>query len=246
MEPLPAVPTVLNSLRKRVVGADGRFSIEDLDASDHAFLHHIWQGRPHYCTATPEAFADYKDAFASAVDKPDWELQTDFRNLRGEAQVRRMNVENHHFWQMDAWARRGDLFLLTSDRRQSFGMGPTVLISVKDAAKYLESIFFQLVEVDAVDEAEEARDHSTPGPADWQVKARKIADTIAQQKHLATGIRDISGRSIMESVAEELGKDESTWGTRGPRGAESVRKHALNGWKFSPSGGANGANGAEQ
>jgi hypothetical protein len=69
--------------------------------------------------------------------------------------------------------------------------------------------------------------------SDWIEKTHKIADKIALKKY-RSGMREISARGIYKEVADELGKDSTTHGNRGPRGAESVRTIGLKGWKFSP------------
>ena len=68
---------------------------------------------------------------------------------------------------------------------------------------------------------------------EWRIKARKIADEIAFERWNA-GTREITSRNICDAVAKRLGKDQSTWGTRGERTGNNVRTEALKGWKFSP------------
>lgn len=78
----------------------------------------------------------------------------------------------------------------------------------------------------------------------WEQKAVVIAQQLGL-KRWARGERAITIRNIVNEVAKELAKDETTHGTTGHRAPATVRKHALKGWKFTPpASGANGANGA--
>lgn len=79
----------------------------------------------------------------------------------------------------------------------------------------------------------EVDENTNQSNGDWIVKARTIADSIGL-KRWELGTRQINPRNICEGVAEELGKDKTTWGKQGPRGADNVRNVGLRGWKFTP------------
>lgn len=68
---------------------------------------------------------------------------------------------------------------------------------------------------------------------DWTTKAKAIADRIALEQY-NNAIRQITARSICGAVAEELAKDETTWGLQGPRSSSNVRTDGLRHWKFTP------------
>ena len=73
----------------------------------------------------------------------------------------------------------------------------------------------------------------SPSSGDWIEKAHEIAHKIALKRH-GSGMCEISARNICKEVADELGKDSTTHGNRGPRVADAVRTQGLKGWKFSP------------
>jgi hypothetical protein len=127
-----------------------------------------------------------------------------------------------------------------------------LLISNAEITRFERWYLASETDAPAAEEAEDGRledvlesdsDDWRSDPNDWRNKALAIANKIGEMKY-ARGEREITARSLGDAVATELEKDCSTYGTRGPRSAGSVRKYALAGWKFSPQSGANGANGA--
>lgn len=67
----------------------------------------------------------------------------------------------------------------------------------------------------------------------WQDRARQLAQEIGERKW-HSGQREITARSMANSVAIELGKDHRYFGSRGPRSASNIRNEALKGWNFQP------------
>lgn len=84
------------------------------------------------------------------------------------------------------------------------------------------------------------RDLDTNGDIDTAIEKTELAETastIADRiaaKLWATGIGQINPNNISQSVAEELAKDSTTWGQRGPLSANTVRLKYLKGWHFVP------------
>lgn len=77
----------------------------------------------------------------------------------------------------------------------------------------------------------------------WVVEARRLADEIGLRLWTA-GCRKLSQRDIAQSIAREWQDQPEYHGNQGPRDSNTIRTHALRGWKFRPPSGTNGSNGS--
>jgi hypothetical protein len=87
-----------------------------------------------------------------------------------------------------------------------------------------------------------ASQETTASAPTWQVDARRRADEIAAKRWNA-GIRNNSAREIAKCISRDWQDDATHHGSRGALDANTIRTHALRGWKFRPPG-SSGPNGS--
>ena len=140
---IPETPPLLVNLHKKISqGEPDHYRLEDLTDDDVQILRSIWADLPipDAWNMTPEQFALCRKAFDVAPNKPEWQIQAEFRDYRNEAKGERAQIAIKHMRQMENAVHRGSLHILTAHRVPGDKLEPGTLISIADARAYLEPL----------------------------------------------------------------------------------------------------------
>jgi len=148
--PTSGPKTILVGLEKRYRIGEGRFRDEKLTPDDWGLLNAIWAGLPDVKDSTLEQFQEYREAFESMENKPEWALQANFENLRDEAKAKKAKIRSDHAELIDAAIKNGTLPALTDTRTKADKLWLGVTVSIEDACSYLKPLGFELKEGDAL------------------------------------------------------------------------------------------------
>jgi len=151
--PVPDTPPVLVSLQKKIPQAEpNHYRIEDLTEADVSLLEQIWAGmsadsplelmRGHAAaeSLTREHFAPYQEAFDAAPNRPEWLLQGNFLDVRGEAMSRRSEIRMKHWDELESRARAGRLTILSNYGTPTKKIEIGAQVSIEDARDYLAQV----------------------------------------------------------------------------------------------------------
>lgn len=167
LAPMPSSEheTVLFSLGKRYRVGEGQYVDCSLTPQDWNTLEVVWRNLPPVKDSTKETFTEYKIAFESMPNKPDWSLQEAFQNLHDQARARKSQIRFEHAMMIDSSIKNGTLHALTDTRTKADKLWLGVTVSIEDARNYLKPLGFELKE--NLTESEQHDFESPEGIVGW-------------------------------------------------------------------------------
>ncbi len=140
---LPDTPPLLVAIQKKIPqSAPNHYRIADLTDDDVQLLRSMWADLPipPFWNMTREQFAICKTVFEAATNKPEWDIQTEFRDYQAEAKSERGEIAIQHMRQIEAEVKQGRFEILTSHRIPTDKLEPGTLMRISDARTYLQSL----------------------------------------------------------------------------------------------------------
>jgi hypothetical protein len=223
LEPIPnALPRLCNLEKRKLIEAD-HWKVDSLTAQDWTLLDEIWRALPNVGGVDTEQFKSYRQAFDTASNKPDWDLQASFQHLSQEAKIRQMNVRNRHFWDLEAAAKSGQISLMTAQRTPTNRIEPGSLVRVEDANRYLVPRGFVLREVELAQanppaEASQPSAEAAPLHIGANCKTAFNAYVARRAREIYKAGEAVNRRAIAGIIEAEM----KTNGWRSERGQPSV------------------------
>jgi len=140
---------LVQPLEKLVPYGPGSWRAEQLTIADFHFLRDLWGGMPSYTCTQSEFEQKYLPVFESAPTKPDWKLHPIYKDdwKVEQTRVEWQKVRSLHLEQIEAAARDGRVHLLSKHGTPT-NVAESSRMLVREAAAYLETIGFQLREVE--------------------------------------------------------------------------------------------------